>query len=382
MIELGVDEITLVLQLPAEAKSILESKKWKEVAEDIRLQFEMESEIRTVLGKVKIGRKAPEGYTTVYEYGDHAFYFAVAYHEYRPDMGVIVKFSAQALDYYLEEVDLKLYEFLQNIEQENYSQRLSRIDLTADYIDEDIDISEIYQTLMDSKVALFREQKNKKTGKMEFRKVIMKYEGFLKGNEVQTLYVGSPKSNSRLRIYDKKREQIERKGSKLQKALGCENWTRFEAVMRNEYAHQLSAELMNITTDNEFANLIALTISQKYRFMEVDNGVAGNPTEYTQMLLDCISNNMFKLRTSSARNYELTRNIIYIFSGSGVMNTLYKLKAIWGIDAVVGLMEYILDRLENGFAPNDDCRYWLNNNLNDYKKQYPDFDTYMHQNIS
>lgn len=177
-------------------------------------------------------------------------------------------------------------------------------------------------------------------------------------------------------------EQIERKGSKLKKACSCKNWIRFEAVMRNEYAHQLSAELMNIATDSEYANLIALTISQKYRFMEVDNGVAGNPTEYTQLLLDCLCNNKFKLRTTSTRNYELSKNIRYIFHGSGVMNTFYKLKEIWDMDAVVELMQCIIERLENGYEPNDDCRYWLYNNLKDYKKQYPDFNTYMHDNIS
>lgn len=121
--------------------------------------------------------------------------------------------------------------------------------------------------------------------------------------------------------------------------------------MRNEYAHQLSAELMNIATDSEYANLIALTISQKYRFMEVDNGVAGNPTEYTQLLLDCLCNNKFKLRTTSTRNYELSKNIRYIFHGSGVMNTFYKLKEIWDMDAVVELMQCIIERLENVYEP-------------------------------
>lgn len=382
LIELGVDEITLVLQLPSARKSMLLSSEWKDLAEHMLWQFEEQSGIRNIFGEKTYEKKAPEGYTVAYRYGEHSFYFAVAYHDYQSNMGVIVKFSAQSLDFYLQETGLKLYEFLQNITHPEYSQRLSRIDLTADYIDEDIDITEIYQTLMDSKVALFREQENKKTGEMQFRKVPMKYEGFLKGQEVPTIYIGSPKSDSRLRIYDKKREQMERKGTKLEKALSCKGWIRFEAVMRNEYAHQLSSELLNIKTDTEYVNLIALTISQKYRFMEVDNGVAGNPTEYTQLLLNCLCNNQFRLKAASTRNYELARNIAYIFYGSGIMNALYKLKSIWGSDAVIGIMEYILDELENEFKPNDDCRYWLNKNLNDYKKQYPDFDTYMRDNVS
>jgi hypothetical protein len=206
-------------------------------------------------------------------------------------------------------------------------------------------------------------------------------QGYLIEQEVQTIYVGSYKSNSRLRIYDKKQEQIVHKGSKLEKALNCKGWVRFEAVMRNEYAHQLSSELMKIQTDDEFANLIAHAIAQKYRFMEVDNGIAGTPTEYTQMILDCLSNQQFQLKANATRNYALARSIAYIFSGSGIMNTLYKLKEIWGLNAVIEMLEYMLEALEDDFKPNDECRYWLNKNCSDYKNQYKDFDTYMKSDV-
>ncbi len=234
---------------------------------------------------------------------------------------------------------------------------------------------------MDSKVAIFREQFNTRLGKVEYRKVPMKYKGIIDGQEVATIYVGSEKSNSRLRIYDKKLEQIQHKGSKLEKALKCNDWVRFEGVFRNEYAHQLSGALMNLKNDDEFGNLIASTLYQKYLFMEVDNGVANVPTEYTQMLIDCVYNNSFKLRASLTRNYELARNIAYIFNGSGVMNTIYKLKEIWGMDAVMWLMEYILESVQGEFKPNEDCRSWLFHNAEDYKKFYPEFDDFIKENL-
>lgn len=382
MLELGIDEITLVLQLPSAHKNLLGLSDWKDIAEYMIKKFENKSDIKSVFGEREFEKKAPAGYTNAYTYGEHSFYFAIAYHEYQISMGVVIKFSAQALDYYLENTGKRVYQFLQMVSCSDYEQRLSRVDLTADYINKDVDISDIYQTLMDSRVAVFREQYNSRLGKNEYRKVPMKYKGIIAGKDVGTIYVGSEKSNSRLRIYDKRIEQIQNKGSKFDKALQCKNWVRFEGVFRNEYAHQLSSELMKISTDDEFANLLASTLYQKYFFMQVDKGVALAPTYYTQALIDCVYNNSFKLKASLTRNYELARNISYIFNGSGVMNTFYKLKEIWGMDAVMWVFEYIIESLQDDFIPNDDCKYWLRRNRLDYQKNYQKFDDFVNENLN
>lgn len=382
MLELGVDEITLVLQLSPASRHMLANYDWQTVAENLIYKFEEQSNFRTVYGDKSIEPKAPSGYLNAYTYGIHNFYLAVAYHPYQLSMGILIKFSAQALDYYCENTMLKIYQFLQQISYPDYTHRVSRIDFTADYIDLDIDTTEIYHSLCDGKVAVFRDYISKKTGNAEYRKVPLQYKGIAREREFPTIYMGSVQSNSELRIYDKRLEQIERGGTKYQKAIQCKNWVRFEGVFKHEYAHQITAELMKLQTDNEFVNFIALTLSQKYRFMVADDGVVSCPTEYTQMLIDCITQKNFKLRAISSRNYELTTSIAYIFSGSGVMNTLYKLKTIWGMKAVLGLIEYIIEVLENDFRPNDDCRYWLTKNQSDYRKNYSDFDTFLRDNTS
>lgn len=382
MLELGVDEITVVLQMPKSFKDLLAKTGWADLAEKMIHVFERMADFKKIFGDRDVEPKAPKGYTKAYHYGEHPFYLAVGYHQYYIEMGVIVKFSAQALDYYCEISGLKVYEFLKKIRHKDYEIRLSRIDLTADYIDEGLDTTEIYQSLMDGKVALFREYTCKKTGEPKFQKQQMSYEGILKTKEVPTVYVGSPKSNSRLRIYDKKLEQIQRKGTKYEKALGCSDWIRFEGIFRNEYSHQLTEELMKISDDNEFADLIASTMANKYRFMIVDQGVADCPTEYTQILIDCISNRDFKLKCPSSKNYDLVRSIRYIFTGSGIMSTLYKVKTIWDINAVVELMEYLLGKLQNDFEPNEDCIYWLKKNTDSYKKCYPDMESFLMNNVS
>lgn len=383
MLEIGVDEITLVFQLSPNRKSVLGVRDWDSVAEELLEEFEKKADFLSVFGDKEQEEKAPEGYKTAYKYGNHPFYFCVAYHPYYPDMGVIVKFSAQALDYYVEATGLEVYRFMQKVIYPDYTIRLSRIDLAADYIDEEINITGIYQNLMDGKIGVFREYTSKKTGKLEYKKVSMAYSGFLKEQEVPTIYIGSVQSNSRLRIYDKKREQIERKGTKHDKAVRCKNWVRFEGVFKHEYAHQISEQLFNISSDDEYLNLIALILVQKFRFMFIDKikGTADVDTDYTQMLLDAINNKSFKLKAPSTRNYSLMRNIDYIFTGSGIMNTLYKVEKIWGVDAVAYLLEYIAEYLTDEFEPSSDCLLWLRRNKIDYQKKYPAFNLYMGQNF-
>lgn len=382
MLEIGVDEITLVFQLSKNRKSVLGVRDWDSVAEELIGVFEKKADFLSVFGDKEQEEKAPEGYKTAYKYGEHPFYFCIAYHPYYANMGIIVKFSAQALDYYIESSGIEVYQFMQKLIYPDYTIRLSRIDLTADYIDEDINITGIYQNLMDNRIGIFREYMSKKTGKLEYKRVAMKYSGLLKEQDVPTIYIGSMQSDSRLRIYDKKREQIEKKGTKFDKAVGCKNWIRFEGVFKYEYAHQLSEQLLKISSINDYLNLIASTLVQKFRFMTVDaNGAADVETDYTQMLLNAINNNSFQLKAPSTRNYDLARNINYIFTGSGIMNTLYKVEEIWGAEAAAYLLEYIAEYLTDEFEPSDDCLLWLRKNKIDYQKKYPTFNLYIGQNF-
>lgn len=250
--------------------------------------------------------------------------------------------------------------------------RLSRVDLTADFIDEGINVTQIYNDLQRKRVAVLREYESEKTGETCYRKTIQKYQGYAIDGEVSTVYLGSVKSNSRLRIYDKKREQIERSGNKLDKAKRCKDWVRFEGVFRNDYAHQISEELLQIKSDDEYANLIACTLAQKYRLMYVENGVVDCDTEYTQAIIDSITNGNFALRAPNSRNYELAKNLSYLIRGSGVAPTLYKIKEIWGDKAVSQVLDFLMDYVDE-WTPSDDCKRWLRVYKDDYQQGHPRF---------
>lgn len=382
MLELGIDEITIVLQITQQLKNKYNPHQfeWAIVAENIIDTFIDTSDFQLIFGDKIPESRPPQGYTNAYSFGNHNFYIAVAYHHLQMSMGIVVKFSAQSLDFYSEASRLKIYEFLQNIQSTDYTTRLSRIDLTVDYFDEGINVSTIYQNLKDKKIDTFREVTNKKTGELNYRRNSLKYSGYIKERDVPTIYMGSHQSKSFLRIYDKKREQIEKKGVKLDVALRSTDWVRFEGVFRNEFAHQLSEELLMIQNDDELANLIACTMLQKYRFMYQDNGVIDCETEYTQMLLDSINNNKFVLKSPSSRNFELAKNLHYLLFGSGVITTLYKIRAIWGDQGVSVFLMFMIEFLKD-FKPNDDCRYWLRKNKTDYQKNFPNFDTFIKESV-
>ena len=141
MLELGIDEATIVLQDNTN-NSYVGGESWITQAEAMIKRYAVLADFEVILGPQISESVAPAGYTVAYHYGSHNWYLALAYHPDYPRMGVVVKYSAMALDFYLEKRQIKFYQ-LMHITDKMYSERLSRIDFTADYIDEDIEVANI-----------------------------------------------------------------------------------------------------------------------------------------------------------------------------------------------------------------------------------------------
>ena len=378
MLELGVDEFTVVCR-PTALHSNFVRDNWPHVAQNIIQKLSDRGDLETVLGPIRPELKCLKGYTHGYTFGEHSFYSCVAYHMDRDDMGVALRFSAQALDYYSDKSGLKVYEFLGKIQDTAYTARFSRIDFTADYLNCGIDPTKIYQKLMDGKLAIFREKTRKTaSGKTEtsYLKIPFSYRGFLKASEVPTIYLGSQKSNALLRIYDKRREQIERKGPKLDKALACEDWTRFEAVFKGDYAHQLTDQLLSVKSEDEYLTLIANSFLQKFDFREVENGVVQNEAEFSEMLYDALKQGDFALHAPTSRNFDLIRSIQYLLNGSGLYPTLFKIREIWGYEGVSEFVNRLIMSLDT-YEPNRDCLSWIAKHGDDYKRNFSEFSLFL-----
>lgn len=380
LIVYSVDELTLVIMPNVIYKNYADPDEWSDQADELIELIAEKSQFEEILGPVNCEITPPQGYTVAYSYGCHAFYFAVAYHPYHEQMGIIVKFSAQALAYYLSTSGYTVYKYLRNLESLRYELRLSRIDFAADYIDENVNITQIYNDWNESKIAVTREYPNPKDSTTYYRKCPMKVTGFLTGNDITTIYFGSNKSKSKLCIYDKRLEQFQKTGPDIEQAKACDNWVQFEVVFMGKYAHQLTKIIQKLYTDEELAELIANVIYQKYRFMIVENGVTTGDTEYTVKLLDAIRNKRYELKAATNKNFDLARSILYLCGNSGLFATLFKVKMIWGDDGIQEIIRFLKWKFED-YQANHDVHLWIVQHRWDYRNTYPTIDDFIKENI-
>ncbi|MCH5353523.1 MAG: replication initiation factor domain-containing protein [Acutalibacter sp.] len=368
-LRVGVDEFTVVCRSP----SPVYAADWYIVAGEIIDEFLQKSKIEVLFGKVVPAESAKlAGYTHRWTIENVPWYFAIGAHEHHQEMGICVRFSAEAWAWYQKKYreqfnsPMNVAIFIQMIQSGNYIARISRIDLTADYFNygRKFTPDTLYNHLIKKQVIVVdhndREAKRRKSHRGE--------EGI-----VETVYIGSKKENSKslCRIYDKKLEQIEKSGFRLDEALTCDNWTRFEVSYRGDYAHQVGEELLAIKSEMELSQFIAAKITDKYRFLNVS---IEDYTEYTNDLLDIAKNSSFSfLRSENPKNNTLAESISHLMKGSGLYSTLYKVGSIWGEDAETELLGFLYHTYRENYVPeaytDRNLDAWLRANYNSLKQQ-------------
>ncbi len=374
MIEIGVDEITLVLQLNEAEKYNLSTYEWREKAKKLIEIFEEKANILKIFGEKVIMLRNKGGYNVGYKYGGNNFYFSISYHDIKYDMGVCVKFSAQALEYYCENTQLRVYQLLKIVQDDYYQTRLSRIDLIADYIDEDIKLDHIYSKYRENKIKICREYTGKNNEK-KIKAINIKIKAYL-NKTAETIIIGSSKSDALLKLYDKKNEQISKCGNKYDKAIASKNWIRLELVYRYGIAHSITDELLNIDNNADYESYIINNILSRFLFMEVDEQNNMHMCDCTQKLNDSVIRKTYAYNTIKVKNYDLKKNIDYIINNSGIMNTFYKINEIWG-DKAIELFLEVLRVKSLHHVPNHETNKWIVNHKDIYNKNYNDFSEFL-----
>lgn len=364
----SVDEFSLVLFLPAE--EVCEN--WVKAAYFMINEFIELSKIELLLGKViDTNEKKPKAYSQALTIENVPYYFAIAFHDIFQHMGILVRFTGQAWAVYQQKYyehfgkRINIAEFLKMIDSLLYTYRLSRIDLTADYINYgDLSPHTIYSKLIDETYCVLDHN-----GKNTKRKI----SAVQNDMETETFYIGSRKENSQLllRVYNKKAEQINTNGFRLNEALECENWSRFEVSFRGTYAHQITEQFENINSDIELSQFIASKICDKYRFADVSTG---SYTDFTNDLLALVGNSDYPaLRTENPANNNLNKSIAHIISGSGLFPVCYKVGMIWGIKAEKELFQMLYDVYDRYYRKEFDKKpqihSWLKKNALSLSKQ-------------
>lgn len=366
LLDVQVDEFTLVLQSTKRPNCIEE---WEGMAISIIKEFVRLSKIETVLGKLEDATQSlPQGYSNGFSCENATYYFAIAYHTDFIQMGICIKFSAHAWMEYRKEYEslfgdsIQIHQFLENINNNaSYTSRLSRMDIAIDFINEKVNVNTIYNQLS---------KKNQivKTGTGRRNHSILS--AITKDNITSTFYLGSKGKNIKalLRVYDKKKEQVETMGVRYEEAIYYDTWVRFEAVFKGTYAHDLSDELEQIKSDTELKDLLVSALTDRYQFYYAKSD---RLTTYSRKMLNLLNQKSFMFSSPSPRSNLLEQSQKHILNGSGLFPYLYKVWHIWGDEGLKKCLAFLYDEFEN-YEPNDDVMLWLKKYSVLYTKQgYP-----------
>ena len=352
-IQLSIDEATIIVRPDSEQLTSMTS--WKDEAEQIILYIYHRLFCCENLGTLISEKTHPAGNQTSYSIEKIPYFLRLAYHEAFPTMGIIIKFSASALDYYRQthkketnqEIDIS--DILQILENKNWDVHLSRIDFVADYLNYNFNVNELYQKIKNQNIIVRNQNKIRQSFNLE---------GLEKNGMVSTFYVGSRRKNvsTFLRVYDKKTEQFEKNGLKLHIAKDLDSWIRFEAVFKKDYARQISKILKKINSKEELHKLIANKILEKFCFIDSSTHEL---TNFSHDLLK-LDSNFPALISINSRNNALSASIMYHLNNSGLLPLFFKIQYIWGKEALTQFLVTLVDYFEAYYRPNRDAITWLN----------------------
>lgn len=375
--KVGIDEFNIVLKPACD----VDTEEWTDEVDAILEVFFGRSKIDKLFDTTALNARCPAGYTDALTIDKVSWYFAVAWHKYYPEMGCLVRFSAEAWATYQKVYEdyfgspMNIWVFLHMILSPIYKVRISRVDLTADFKNYGYRLTPdyIYQKLKKGDYVI-KDCKERVT-----RRKISAIENDW---DVETFYIGSKKEKSKLlmRVYDKRTEQIRKSGFRMDEALQCKDWTRFEASYRGDYAHQITDRLINdIKGTDELAGFIAQMILNKYMFYEkATDKLTGEEideeTEFTYELMDIAENSAFySLRTEKPENNTLVQSIRYLTKGSGFFPILLKVGCIWGEDAELELLDWLYQEYKKKYKSEsrntDKLAKWFHDNRSSLSKQ-------------
>lgn len=202
-----------------------------------------------------------------------------------------------------------------------------------------------------------------------------KLQGFTVGKEIPTCYLGAVSSDSQLRIYDKKLEQVQKRGSKLSYFLQFDSVVRFELVLKHELAHNFTRKLLKTHDKQVLNDLILSVFLQKFYFKRVKTD---KPVVYTKMMMKALKEQSSHLMGHVNVDHSLPLLFDYLLDGSGTIPTLYKIYTLWGESDLNQALEYIKSYLMR-WKVNNGCLLWLKKHGTDTKDDYCSFKKMMEE---
>ncbi|MDE3733306.1 replication initiation factor domain-containing protein [Streptococcus suis] len=297
-----------------------------------------------------------------------SFNILLCYHSDVPSMGIYLKFSGQGLKEYMKMRDERgdpisyielVQQFMKIKDYFGGEARVSKVDFAIDFIDEGLNVDYIHKELQQSSIqsVVF----DKKSNKLNLRKNNSNISTHAVNNEVQTIYVGSRKNKGNsllLRIYDKKIEQINKRGIYYIQAKNCNNWVRFEASFRQKYAHQIGEDILRCNSNSELAGLIFRRMTDKYQFYHNN----GKPWILTKVMLAYSDSNYDLLQSQPSRKNDLVTTYLYLLKSSGLLSFMFKIQNIYDDPVIDEFFFATYQYFEKEYQPSKDTLSFLHKN--------------------
>lgn len=270
------------------------------------------------------------GYNVCKQYGD----ILIGYHKQYEYMGVIVQLSGDACRSYRRMfadcvAELFLLSGLNAIADDNdYMCAPTRVDIALDEYNGDWSVPQYVdayylQPQAQKRKAYIYTYRAYTEGKPSYGLANAKTSAIM--GDGATLYVGSISSACRLRIYDK---LAERKNVDAVVPADVERWTRYELVVRKEYARAMGDDLadLDVTDIDGYLRYLASVLANKYVLCLDEDGLRKH---YIMQYLDGVaSGTKTVLRSDDRRASTLVTSYGHIIGGSGLVALAQKMVAI------------------------------------------------------
>ena len=271
------------------------------------------------------------GYNVCKQYGD----ILIGYHNRYEYMGVIIQLSGDACRSYRRMFDngcvpeLFLISGLNTIADDNdYMCAPTRVDIALDEyngawtVPQYVDVYYLQPQAQKRKAYIYTYRAYTE-GKPSYGLANAKTSAIM--SEGATLYVGSISSACRLRIYDK---LAERTSADAPVVDNVDRWTRYELVVRKEYARAMGDALadLDVTDGDGYLRYLASVLANKYVLCLDEDGLRKH---YIMQYLDGVaSGTKTVLRSDDRRASTLVTSYGHIIGGSGLVGLAQKMVSI------------------------------------------------------
>lgn len=373
MLFCNVDEFSIVIKLKYEDCEDVNKENFEMLFNAIVKAFAFEE----IFGKPD-KKSGSVGYTDVYGFGNK---IRLSYNPKRADMGLYMWVSATGLlDLTIsKQLDFwAVYERLSDLcNMLDYivgDWHYSRLDFTADFIDENQSVNDLYKSIKNGDTNFYTRYLAK-NGEIKLRDTKSRVTAYENDGIANTIYIGSRKANSNflLRIYNKKQEQLDSDAPyHIDQAKNCNDWVRYEYSFRKDYAKAIKSMFDGLNNAEFALKELARKALDRVTFYELDRKTIDEIitqgkdfvlTDYIDITYACnmiddyshTNDELFKLPAKQTNELYDTYKW-HITNDSGLISFMYKIDKIYGYQGIKDFFKRLeMVYLDEEVKPSEDA---------------------------